>query len=193
MYFVSKVVAFEPSERLFRLLRANAVLNGVEDSMRCHNVALGPERSTANLTMSEGNTGDYRIAGIALPDDSMGEASRTMQGITVMPMDDYLDDFDAGSTLIYMDIQGYEGKALAGASQILATSPPLVVEFWPYGMKRLESYPALRTVVCSGLYGQFANLSEATPQFRTLSAAALDSLYMSLGEGSEKFTDLLLV
>jgi FkbM family methyltransferase len=191
--FVRRAVAFEPQKKLFRLLRANAILNEVDGRLECHNVALGESRGSVDLTIAENNTGDYRIAGRMFEDDSMGEAARGKEAVDVRPMDDFIDRFEADSTLIYMDIQGYEGIALKGASRILSASPPLVAEFWPYGMKRLSSYEAFRGTVCSGLYSEFADLSEQPPQFKPLTAGALDTLHKKIGENSGSFTDLLFV
>ena len=39
-----------------------------------------------------------------------------------------------------MDVQGYEGYILTGAKNTLQFTPPLVTEFWPYGMKRASTY-----------------------------------------------------
>jgi FkbM family methyltransferase len=190
---VRRAVAFEPEKRLFRLLRANAILNQVDDRIECHNVALGEVRKSVDLTIGKGNTGDYRIAGRQFENDAMGEASRQNQEIDVRPMDDFIERFEPDSTLVFMDIQGYEGFALKGAREILWSSPPLVVEFWPYGMKRLESYAALRETVCSGVYSEFADLSAQVPMFRPLTAEALNSLYEQLGEDSNAATDILFV
>ncbi|MBM1173049.1 FkbM family methyltransferase [Microvirga arabica] len=190
---VKKAVAFEPEKRLFKLLRANAVLNEVDDRITFHNTALGAESSTAELMIGEGNTGDYRIVGKFLDNDAMDEASRQRQTIKVQPLDNFADSFEARRTLIFMDIQGYEGLALSGAQRIISTSPPLVTEFWPYAMKRLDAYKLLRDIVCSGIYSEFADLSSEAKQFSTLTASALDELYGNLGEDHQKSTDLLFV
>jgi FkbM family methyltransferase len=191
--FVKKAIAFEPESKLFRLLRANAILNGVESRIAFHNVALGAKRSHVDLTMGVGNTGDYRIAGLEFDDDCMGESSRVAQRVEVRPMDDFIEEFNAQSTLIYMDIQGYEGVALRGGARVLDACPPLVAEFWPYGMKRLESYVHLRDSICGGRYTMFADLSNERAEFEHLSATALDMLYERLGENAQASTDLLFV
>jgi len=190
---IERAVAFEPEERLFRLLRANAILNGVDDRLSCVNTAIGEAAGRARLTMSDGNTGDYRLAGRQFSDDCMGEDARTSQEVSVRALDEFIDEFVPGSTLIYMDIQGYEGLALKGASELIAAAPPLVIEFWPYGMKRLESYEALCENLCSAPYSRFANLAEKEPSFQPFSKMTLDALYQQLGEGAEQFTDLLLL
>lgn len=191
--FVKNAVAFEPEKQLFKLLRANTILNEVDDRITCHNTALGEKPGSADLMIGEDNTGDYRIAGTVFDDDAMGEASRQTKTVQIQPMDNFAKNFEASSTLIFMDIQGYEGLALKGGRQILSTSPPLVVEFWPYAMKRLNTYKLLRDIVCSGNYSNFVDLSEKTKCFHVLNADALDALYEKLGESSASFIDLLFV
>ncbi|MHC2071446.1 FkbM family methyltransferase [Agrobacterium tumefaciens] len=190
---VKSAVAFEPASQLFKLLRANTILNGVDERIQCHNTALGNSRGSVDLTMPQGNTGDYRIAGLLLEDDAMGEASRIKQSVEIRPLDDFEKSFDENSTFIFMDVQGYEGLILRGAEKILSKSPPLVAEFWPYAMKRLETYTIFRDVVCSGIYSEFAVLSDNDKRFISLSAQALDSLYDRIGEHHDSFTDLLFV
>lgn len=129
--FVKKAVAFEPENQLFKLLRANTILNGVDGRIECHNTALGNFRGSVELTMSHGNTGDYRIAGLLLEDDAMGESSRQKQSVEIRPLDDFRESFDENSTLIFMDVQGYEGLILSGSTQILSKSPRWLQSFGP--------------------------------------------------------------
>ncbi|MBD9453533.1 FkbM family methyltransferase [Rhizobium sp. RHZ02] len=191
--FVKKAIAFEPERTLFKLLRTNAILNDVDNRIACYHTALGDFKGSVDLTMGEGNTGDYRIAGRLLEDDSMGESFRRIETVDIRPMNDFVDLFEANSTLIFMDIQGYEGLALKGADKIISTAPPLVVEFWPYAMKRLDTYELLRDIVSSGLYREYADLSEDNGQFRAVSAGALDALYETIGESQNASTDLVFV
>jgi hypothetical protein len=39
-------------------------------------------------------------------------------------------------SVIWIDIQGYEGYAFVGAKKLLARGIPVVSEIWPYGMQR---------------------------------------------------------
>ena len=87
-----------------------------------------------------------------------------------------------------MDIQGYEGHALLGAQQLLAEKPPLVLEFWPYGMLRSDSFSAL----CSSLvhYSGFFNLAKALDGLRKMTE--LESLFHEIGSAGQ-FTDILVI
>ena len=87
-----------------------------------------------------------------------------------------------------MDIQGYEGYALRGAPQVLAELPPLVVEFWPYGMLRADSFSALCAAVAH--YNGFFDLAKPAQRLRKLSE--LDDLFKEIGPDGQ-YTDILLI
>jgi len=42
------------------------------------------------------------------------------------------DDVD----LVWIDVQGHEGQLLSGASALLERRLPVVMELWPYGLRR---------------------------------------------------------
>ena len=46
--------------------------------------------------------------------------------------------------LAWIDTQGHEGHVLSGASRLIQANVPIVIEFWPYGLKRSGGYPLLR-------------------------------------------------
>jgi FkbM family methyltransferase len=145
--YLEKAFAFEPEAELHKLLRANIILNEVDGRIATFRTALGRGHSKELLTMSDGNAGDYRIAGTSFESDAMGERSRRHQQIDVAPLDDFSDHFEVGKTLLWIDVQGYEGFVLAGAEKILKSAPPLVSEFWPYGMRRLHSFEVFQDIV----------------------------------------------
>ncbi|GAB1594492.1 FkbM family methyltransferase [Lysobacter claricitrinus] len=109
--------AIEPHPQNLRLLRANLALNAVDDRVRALGVAVGDvAASTLTLEESAFNSGRHSVAtrGIAV------EAVR-------------LDDLDLPThrSLLWMDIEGYEGHALRGAPRLLQAGTPVVAEFNP--------------------------------------------------------------
>jgi hypothetical protein len=60
--------------------------------------------------------------------------------------------------LIWMDVQGFEGYALAGAAALLSRRIPLALEFWPSAMAKSGSFPLLLTALAS--YERFLDLNE---------------------------------
>jgi hypothetical protein len=85
-----------------------------------------------------------------------------------------------------MDTQGYEGFVLRGAAAFLASRPPLVLEFWPYGMNRSGSYPLLREALKP--YSTFIDL-DAPSVRRPISE--LDALREEIGPDGA-WRDILL-
>lgn len=106
--------AVEPHPTNLRLLRANLALNGVQDRATVFDLAAG-ERPDVVLHLQESrtNSGNHAIGGSGL-------AIRSTR----------LDDLPlpAAPSLLWMDIEGYEGHALAGAGRLLAAGTPVVAE-----------------------------------------------------------------
>ncbi len=49
--------------------------------------------------------------------------------------------------LIWMDVQGSEGLILSPSKLIRDSNCPIFIEFWPYGMQKLNSYELLRDFI----------------------------------------------
>lgn len=100
-------------------------------------------------------------------------------------------DLKPEGTLIWMDTQGFEGHILTGASKALAKRTPLVIELWPYGMKRAGLFSSLKAALLQTNYESFYNLSKTNEKL-ALTHDALGAIYVSLGEFGN-FTDLLIL
>jgi hypothetical protein len=88
-----------------------------------------------------------------------------------------------------MDIQGYEGFALLGGKDLLKTRIPLIIEFWPYGMRRANAFSALKSAVAH--YDGYFDLSDPD-KMHTIDT--LDDLCRSIGECEEgSYTDILIL
>jgi FkbM family methyltransferase len=191
--YLEKAVAFEPEVELYKLLRANIILNEVDGRIATFRTALGRGHSKELLTMGDGNTGDYRILGSSFETDAMGEQSRRQQQIDVAPLDDFFDNFEVGKTLLWLDVQGYEGFVLAGAEKILKSAPPLVTEFWPYAMRRLDSFEVFQEIVCSGIYKEFVDLSDPALEPRPPTKGEFTSRYEAAGDDPKVSADFLFL
>lgn len=108
--------AIEPHPDNLRLLRANIALNAVDDRVVVLNYAIGNESGErVFLREVEGDSSTHSIGSDGIPVQTMS-----------------LDDLDLPSrSLLWMDIEGYEGHALAGAGSLLSSGVPLVSEFHP--------------------------------------------------------------
>ena len=121
------VHSFEPSPDNFkRLHAATRKLSNV----RLSQAAVGEHSGNSELYLSDKLNVDHRAY------MANGDSRRTVP-IEMVALDDY---FKPGERvdLIKMDIQGYELHALRGANRVLEDNPDikLLVEFWPYGLKR---------------------------------------------------------
>jgi FkbM family methyltransferase len=184
--FVRRAVAIEPAPLNCRLLRANIALNDLSDSILVHECALGASTDVElALELHTTNFGDHRIW-VTTDDDielknKVHVKSGTLDGLC--PEVDYLD------SVLWMDIQGYEGFALLGGKDLLKTRIPLIIEFWPYGMRRANAFSALKSAVAH--YDGYFDLSDPD-KMHTIDT--LDDLCRSIGECEEgSYTDILIL
>lgn len=125
---IQTATAIEPHPHNLRLLRANIALNGLEDRVTVLAQAVG-DRSGVTLHLHESltNSGNHSIGAEGIPIPSSK-----------------LDDLDllAAHSLLWMDIEGYEGHALKGASRMLAAGIAVVCEFNPTFLEQSEGMTA---------------------------------------------------
>lgn len=142
--FALSAIAFEPDPNNFRLCNINISLNNLSERIKLHNTALGEnEKESLNFELSEDNSGDHRIH-ITSSDGIYGEARRRHITVPSTTLNSYFaEPPNRDKTLIWMDVQGYEGFVIAGASKLLSLKTPLGLEFWPYGLARANSFERL--------------------------------------------------
>ena len=105
------VHTFEPEWENFRCLCANIDLQGMNGIVRPYKAALGEATGTCGLVQNiDDNTGTFRVSGAGT--------------IPVQTIDDLdLSECD----LIWLDVEGYEVKALKGASATIDRHQPVVI------------------------------------------------------------------
>jgi FkbM family methyltransferase len=122
-----RVLAFEPEPENFRLLRMNAILNGVEDRVETIEAAVSDSEGTATLQVSSRNSGAHSLSGGDV------RAIGTVEVPTVT-FDGMVGrgELDPDSvSLLWMDIEGYEIHALMGARTLVERAVPVVMELNP--------------------------------------------------------------
>jgi FkbM family methyltransferase len=189
----ARALAVEPSPDTFRHLVRNVARNGLGDAIRCVNAALSATSGTAELELST-NSGDHRVrvAG-PLAAEQYHEHTRPLIRVPLRRLDDLLDEqgiarADVG--LLWMDVQGHEQHVLEGAPKLLASGVPLVVELWPYGLRRAGVEPEAFANYLGARFRRYYDLGQAAPTARP--TAELRAILGQL-PSYKSFTDLLLV
>lgn len=126
------VLAFEPEPRNYELLLANVWRNGLGNVV-CFPWAVTEATGFARLYLHATNTGDYRLRDDGERDSIPVRAVRLDDMLVVRPPVD----------VVKIDVQGGERGAVAGMAGLLASSPSVrvMLEFWPFGIRRLSEDP----------------------------------------------------
>jgi FkbM family methyltransferase len=127
-----RVYAFEPDPDNLRMLRHNVRTNGLD------NVVIVPKAAsdaTGTLTLyrSSENRGDHRVY-----DSGDGRTALTIDAVAP---DEVLGAVTGTVSVLKLDIQGAESRAVAGMSRFLQAHPEawIATELWPVGLLRSGS------------------------------------------------------
>lgn len=148
-------VAIEPTPDVFRLLRANIVLNGVDDSVTALDTALSSAGTTPVILAPWGkNPTDQRVVATGDPKGETFTPSVTTLGDAVP---------DLGPTdLLVLDVAGYEGTVLAGSASAIAAGVPVLLTFSPLLTARYDGFDGIQSLLAH--HGGWYDLSASEPQ-----------------------------
>lgn len=193
-------IALEPAPTNLTLLRANLAANGVgPDRVRVLPVAASDGPGTVEFELSFTNSGDNRVRHHERPTangpELYSERQRPVITVPAARLDDILAEqnvelSDVG--LVWIDTQGHEGHVLAGAPRLLASAAPIIMEYWPYGLRRAAGLELVhRLMQDSGR--RIIDLRETVRcgEFRELSRTELDTLPQRYPD--DQYTDLALL
>ena len=139
------IFAFEPEPNNYFHLRKNIVSNAVESKVTALNYALYSQQGTLDFELSNENMGDHRVrvfSSDTQKDNVYGETTRRVIQVKAEKLDNMLDGEKLSSPIaIKLDTQGAELQILKGAEHFLQKVDYLIIEFWPYGLRRLGNYP----------------------------------------------------
>ena len=178
---VERIVAVEPDEENVRLLRANLALNGVQDRVEIHQIALSDtdgtlvlESSTEQLRRSPHSCRRARVGPISTTRDSARPPRSPRAGSTRWGCRAEIDLEDID--LVWMDAQGHEAHILAGAERLAAAGTPIVTEYWPYGLRRAGALERFHALVAER-YSVVVDLREPTVAIDAKDVADLADRY----------------
>ncbi len=124
---VKSVLAFEPDPVNFELLKKNVETNHCQN-VSCYKLAISDKQGDVEFYENPNNFGDRRIY-------SFSEANKSYK-VSAISLDEFAEKKNIKIDLIKIDIQGAEGRALAGMKRILQQpSLELFVEFFPAGLR----------------------------------------------------------
>ena len=125
-----KIFSFEPDPENFYLLQRNLQHNHFS-SVDAVDAALSDEDSIGKLYLNEDNYGDHQVY-----DDGSGRQSRS---IRLLNGEHYLGSKVSAIDLLKVDTQGAEYHVIKGLLPLLKRSREhlsMIVEFWPYGLRK---------------------------------------------------------
>lgn len=192
------VTAIEPAPSNLALLGLNVAANGLGSRVHVVGAAASDVDGTVPLELSPVNSGDHRVrVDSGRGPNEFGESERNVVDVRAVTLDSLSEanEFDIGEVgLAWMDVQGHEARVLAGASRLCERDIPVVLEYWPYGLRAAGDADRLHRALAD-TYGRFVDMRRpfrpdgAVAARRIDEVAALAELYTA----PDAFTDLLVL
>ena len=191
---IQKAIAVEPEKQNYNILKMNISLNNLEEKIMHYNCALSDRSNLdANIEISQNNSGNHKV----ISDTNLNIFSQTnnTQKIVTDKFDNLFKNINSNEDLIWIDTQGHEPKVLMGAENLLASKAPIVIEFWPYELKRNGLWAPMFKILEK--FDFFVDLSEKTLKEKAINSQSLNNLSTSWEKEKYKnsllFTDFLLI
>ncbi|TMQ66262.1 MAG: FkbM family methyltransferase [Candidatus Eisenbacteria bacterium] len=180
--YFREAIAIEPDPRNFALLTRNIEQNGLGDRIRPFPVAITEEAGEVELELSDVNFGDHRVRATTTGASArMGEERRVAVRVPGRRLDDLLRTearVDPGTIgLVWVDIQGHEGRLFRGAQETLRQGMPVISEFWPYGIRRSGLERDAYAEIVRSRFARFAIVDAATGRIETRDVAAIPEIF----------------
>jgi FkbM family methyltransferase len=178
-----RVLALEPSPESFLLLELNIRANGLGEQIHALQVAASDAPGLARFDTASANSGAHRVVEAS----ALGETVIDVEATTLDRLAQQ-EQFDPALTeLVWMDVEGHEGRVLAGASCVLERGIPIVAEVAPARDEERGLTVELAVDLLARHYTHFLDLRVAwqgQPPLRT----DLRAVVAEYGDG---FTDIL--
>lgn len=160
----ARAVSCEPEPQNHRLLRANVILNGLEDQVSAIEAGASDSAGTAELVVHEESGGFSWIAvdpaKVEAAEAARVEAAAEVPGAVLPAMSTVevevttLDRLAEGGLyraeevgLLWIDTEGHEDRVLAGGGELLEGGVPIVFEFDPEGQRERGDGERLHEIV----------------------------------------------
>lgn len=191
---VNFAYAVEPEPANFKLLKINIELNNLQNKIKFYNCALSnKDDEILDMEISENNSGDNRIKKNVLF-NYHGEEKRQLVQVKTRRFDTLFENANTND-LVWMDTQGYEPVIMQGANNLIPKKIPIVVEFWPYALKRSGELDNMINIISQ--FDYVIDLSDKEIFKKKIDKKILNELKNSKldkkGSNLNFFTDLLLL
>jgi len=186
----TRAICFEPEPRNYRLLRANIILNGLENATSTFQMAVSDIAGNVEFEISIENIGDHRVS-LTNDDGEFNEKGRARISVARAPLDELLATAGISTaeiSMLWTDTQGHEDAVLAGASSIRRANVPVLLELWPYALERSGGTRRLLDILREA-YTHFYDLNER-PQPRRRPISDLNAVVEQLKDIQN--TDILV-
>jgi FkbM family methyltransferase len=182
----NKAIVFEPELLNYSLLLSNIIINGCYNKISSHNIALGSKnREKLNLQLDDHNKGNHRII--------INSKIKLKKNIVINShkLDSFIKNINPLSTLLWIDVQGYETQVLLGAKKLLNKKVPVCVEFSPTFLEK-KKYDIFKKMFIKNGYNYFYNLNLPLKKI-ALNNESINNLYKTLKKNKFAEADLLFI
>jgi FkbM family methyltransferase len=182
----NKAIVFEPELLNYSLLLSNIIINGCYNKISSHNIALGSKnREKLNLQLDDHNKGNHRII--------INSKIKLKKNIVINShkLDSFIKNINPLSTLLWIDVQGYETQVLLGAKKLLNKKVPVCVEFSPTFLEK-KKYGIFKKMFIKNGYNYFYNLNLPLKKI-ALNNESINNLYKTLKKNKFAEADLLFI
>ena len=191
---IQTAIAVEPVMQNYDILKMNIILNKLEEKITHYNCALSDRANNdAKIEISINNSGDNKVI-LKTNVESLNQTNN-IQKIVTEKFDNLFKNINGNEDLIWIDTQGYEPKVLMGAENLIKSKAPIVVEFWPYELKRNGLWAPMFEILKK--FDFFVDLSEKTLEKKEINPYSLKDLSSNWEKDKYKdpllFTDFLLL
>ena len=195
-----RILSVEPSVENYRMLRANCILNGMDD-IECVNLGLSDEEGMSRYSYVPRNPGESCIIQIEGNDDSDNQGRRQIDDVgskvSITTLDALFEEKSLNTNsnvLVWMDTEGFEAKIIRGGMKTLATNKlPLFQEFNPRDYKNSGDWEQYKKDIES-LYTRFIDCDEYIyGKKETISTKDIDEYANKVEKSRLGYTNLFFI
>jgi len=184
-------LAIEPEPYNYNLLIKNIFINDLNNKIETLNIALGQvDNEKLKFELSVDNFGDHQIKSNSKEINIYNDDRRKVITVNTKKLDTVIKSFNLKETLIWIDTQGYEGFILDGGKDTLSAKATIVIEFWPYGLDKFNSYNLLKSSLIKAEYKNCYDIN-SKKYIKNLTEASLDKIYLDYKQKKVDHTNLL--